>query len=225
MLLTLGRLTARLLAPGAGLGPVLDLRARAFRGGEGQDGDAQDAMCRHLVVEDGTALLATCRLHLHAPGADLDASYAARFYDLSPLEPGAKLEVGRLCLGAEDPGLLRLILAFLTEFARAEDVGLIFGTTSFPGAGADHRAALACLGALRARPGPRRRAPMTLDLPPPPGDPLRLPPLLRLYLSLGARVSDHAVVDPELDTIHVLTLLRPADIPPARLRLLSLPRG
>ena len=62
--------------------------------------------------------------------------------------------------------------------------------------------------------------PQTLNLPDLAPDALRLPPLLRFYLALGARVSDHAVVDRDLDTLHVLTLLRPADIPPARLRAL-----
>jgi L-ornithine Nalpha-acyltransferase len=33
----------------------------------------------------------------------------------------------------------------------------------------------------------------------------RLPPLLRTYLGMGGWVSDHAVVDRELDTLHVFT--------------------
>ena len=32
-----------------------------------------------------------------------------------------------------------------------------------------------------------------------------LPPLLKFYLSLGGRVSDHAVIDKDLDTLHVFT--------------------
>ena len=32
-----------------------------------------------------------------------------------------------------------------------------------------------------------------------------LPPLLRFYLRLGGRVSDHAVIDRDLDTLHVFT--------------------
>ena len=32
-----------------------------------------------------------------------------------------------------------------------------------------------------------------------------LPPLLKFYLKLGGKVSDHAVIDRELDTLHVFT--------------------
>ena len=34
-----------------------------------------------------------------------------------------------------------------------------------------------------------------------------LPPLLKFYLRLGGRVSDHAVIDRDLDTLHVFTYL------------------
>ena len=32
-----------------------------------------------------------------------------------------------------------------------------------------------------------------------------LPPLLKFYLRLGGKVSDHAVIDRDLDTLHVFT--------------------
>ena len=34
-----------------------------------------------------------------------------------------------------------------------------------------------------------------------------LPPLLKFYLRLGGKVSDHAVIDKDLDTLHVFTYL------------------
>ena len=34
---------------------------------------------------------------------------------------------------------------------------------------------------------------------------LRMPPLLRTYLLMGGWVSDHAVVDRHMDTLHVFT--------------------
>ncbi|MFZ8959943.1 MAG: ornithine-acyl-ACP acyltransferase, partial [Paracoccaceae bacterium] len=51
-----------------------------------------------------------------------------------------------------------------------------------------------------------------------------LPPLLRSYLMLGGWVSDHAVIDRDLNTIHVFTGLEIAAVPPARARLLRLAR-
>ena len=45
-----------------------------------------------------------------------------------------------------------------------------------------------------------------------------MPPLLRSYLTMGGWVSDHAVVDRELDTLNVFTGLEIATIPEARAR-------
>ena len=48
----------------------------------------------------------------------------------------------------------------------------------------------------------------------------RMPPLLKSYLMMGGWVSDHAVVDAEMDTLHVFTGVEVGAIPPARKRLL-----
>ena len=48
----------------------------------------------------------------------------------------------------------------------------------------------------------------------------RMPPLLRSYLMMGGWVSDHAVVDHEMNTLHVFTGLEIGAIPIARKRLL-----
>ncbi|MEO1331759.1 MAG: ornithine-acyl-ACP acyltransferase, partial [Pseudomonadota bacterium] len=47
-----------------------------------------------------------------------------------------------------------------------------------------------------------------------------MPPLLRGYLSLGGWVSDHAVIDPELNTLHVFTGVEVKRVPKSRARLL-----
>ena len=46
------------------------------------------------------------------------------------------------------------------------------------------------------------------------------PPLLRSYLAMGGWVSDHAVIDRQMGTLHVFTGLEIAGIPPNRARLL-----
>ena len=43
-----------------------------------------------------------------------------------------------------------------------------------------------------------------------------MPPLLRGYLSLGGWVSDHAVIDPDLKTLHVFTGLEVKRVPSRR---------
>ena len=48
----------------------------------------------------------------------------------------------------------------------------------------------------------------------------KMPPLLRTYLMMGGLVSDHAVIDRDLGTLHVFTGLEIAAVLPARARLL-----
>ena len=54
---------------------------------------------------------------------------------------------------------------------------------------------------------------------------LRMPPLLKTYLMMGGWVSDHAVVDQQMNTLHVFTGLEVGAIPPARKRLLRAVAG
>jgi len=48
----------------------------------------------------------------------------------------------------------------------------------------------------------------------------RMPPLLRSYLLLGGWVSDHAVIDRDLNTLHVFTGVEISRVPAARRRLM-----
>ena len=47
-----------------------------------------------------------------------------------------------------------------------------------------------------------------------------MPPLLRTYLGMGGWVSDHAVIDRDLDTLHVFTGVEVGAIPDRRKRAL-----
>ena len=47
-----------------------------------------------------------------------------------------------------------------------------------------------------------------------------MPPLGRSYLVMGGWVSDHAVIDTELNTLHVFTGIEIKRVPPRRARLL-----
>ena len=47
-----------------------------------------------------------------------------------------------------------------------------------------------------------------------------MPSLLRSYLTMGGWVSDHAVIDHGMQTIHVLTALEVAKVTPQRAKVL-----
>ncbi|OYU39094.1 MAG: ornithine-acyl-ACP acyltransferase [Pseudorhodobacter sp. PARRP1] len=243
LLLTRGRYVARLAETQHDLTAAQALRHRSFlaRRGmaaqEGRDSDAFDAMCRHvLIAERASGALVCCyRLLAFRAGQSLSGSYAAQVYDLRALDgfAGAKLELGRFCLDPawHDPDILRLAWGAMAQIVDAEAIGLLFGCSSFEGADwAPHTPALALLrNHLAPAPWmPARKAAEVFDfarhLRDTPVD-LRLamqtlPPLLRTYLAMAGWVSDHAVLDHALDTLHVFTAVEIAKIPPARARAL-----
>jgi len=212
-------------------------RPGATTRGAGLDADAFDARCRHMLVEErATGRLVCCfRLLPLAGGAEIGRSYSAQYYELSSLAryPGRMLEVGRFCIDPEragEPDILRLAWAAIARLVDAEGVELMFGCSSFEGTEAErYRDAFALLGLRHLAPRrwqPRIKAPRVVPfarrLRAVRPDPRRafqtLPPLLRSYLAMGGWVSDHAVIDGELDTLHVFTGLEIAAIPPARAR-------
>lgn len=227
-----GRLRARLAQGPEDVFRAQALRHQAFFGCIGQDSDVFDSRCAHMLIEDPAGHLLACYRLLSLPAAQLDHSYSAQFYDLTRLSayPGHCLELGRFCTkpGPIDPDLLRLALGALARLVDGAAVALLFGCASFAGAvPARHEAALrhlraAHLGPEVWRPGARAADHLSL----PEGAVSReraltaLPPLLRLYLGLGGWVSDHAVIDRALDTLHVFTAVEVAAIPPARQGLL-----
>ncbi|WP_375259854.1 GNAT family N-acyltransferase [Citreimonas sp.] len=232
--LVLGRYRVRRGQGAADLAAARALRAAAFARPAGHDDDPHDARCVHVLIEDLSRDEAVaCFRMADLDPAEIETSYAARFYDLSRLARGGGplLELGRFCLrpGRRDPDILRLAWAALSMHVDAAGTRLMFGCASFPGADpARHRPALARLarhhvGPAALRPG--ARAPRTVALDPAPPQPgaategLRaMPPLLRTYLAMGGWVGDHAVIDDEMDTLHVLTAVEVAAIPPARAR-------
>ena len=216
------------------------LRALVFRRGECEDGDAFDALCRHVLIEEvasGT-LVATLRLMPIAHGAEIDRSYSAQYYELAGLSRFDRplLELGRFCLHPDwhHPDILRLAWAAVTRHVEATGAGMLFGCSSFQGTEAgDYLDAFALLRARHLGPRrwlPRVKAPrvfrfgraLRARVPDPRLAMQRMPPLLRSYLAMGGWVSDHAVIDSDLKTLHVFTGLEIGRIPPGRARLLRL---
>jgi putative hemolysin len=143
------------------------------------------------------------------------------------------IEMGRFCIrpGRQDADILRLAWAALTALVDAGGVEMLFGCSSFRGteAGA-YDDAFALLREKHLAPRrwrPRVKAPAVVRFaeglrarPDPKRAVARMPPLLRSYLQMGGWVSDHAVIDRDLGTLHVFTGLEVAAIPPVRARLL-----
>jgi len=204
----------------------------------GLDADGFDRICTHVLVEEvrtGT-LVAGFRLLPLTGGCEISRSYSAQFYDLEALSayPGRMVEMGRFCIHPDwrDADILRVAWGAMTAYVDREGVEMLFGCSSFYGTEAEgHLDAFAMLKEAHLAPKrwlPRVKAPdvfrfaqkLRRTKPDARRAMLGMPPLLRTYLMMGGWVSDHAVVDRDLNTLHVFTGLEIAAIPPARARLL-----
>lgn len=241
-----GRYHARIAADPADLAAAQALRAQCFRSADAGNGtpqdaadaDSFDARCRHVLIEDARngALVCCFRVFPLATAHEILHSYSAQFYDLTALTRfhGPMLEIGRFCMHPDhhDPDILRIAWGVLAQWVDASGVRLLFGCSSFPGDNAErHRSAFGLLHSkYRAPPrwSPKPKAPERFQFdaefanhpPQPLCGPAALPPLLRTYLMMGGWVSDHAVFDRQLHTMHVFTGVEIDAIPPTRARLL-----
>lgn len=224
-------MVARLAQGREDMARVLAFRAAAFPRSGGEEEDAQDRLSAHVVVEGEAGMLACFRVMLFGWGAGLSQGYAARFYDVAPLSGYARpiAEMGRFCVapGGVHPDVLRLAWGAMARIVDEGQAGLIVGCSSFRGADWRlHRAGLALLAEGFIGPAehlPGRKAAEVVDYPGLVGPVTDrraslagLPPLLRTYLGMGGWVSDHAVVDRDLDTLHVFTCVEVDRVPAAR---------
>lgn len=232
-----GRYVTRLAETPEDIRAAQNLRHLSFYGTEGRDADAFDSICTHFLVEESkTGRLVCCfRVLPLTGGGEIRRSYSAQFYELSALEnfPGPMVEMGRFCIHPDikDPDILRVAWGAMTKFVDENGIEMLFGCSSFHGTDeAEYLDAFAMLKERHLAPRrwlPRVKAPQVfrfaqkLRLKPDTKQAmLRMPPLLRTYLLMGGWVSDHAVVDRRMNTLHVFTGLEINAIPPARKRLL-----
>ncbi|MCK0100843.1 GNAT family N-acetyltransferase [Pseudohalocynthiibacter sp. F2068] len=238
------RFTARLAVSAQDVRDAQSLRHLAFIEGTGApmrvgglEQDKFDDRCRHVLIEEtATGKLVCCfRLLPLKDGSEIDKSYSAQFYELSALRVFTRpmTELGRFCIHPDisDPDILRVAWAVLTRFVDDEGVEMLFGCSSFKGTAAEnYNDAFALLRERHLAPKcwrPKVKAPNVFQFakrlrrkPDANRALLGMPPLLRSYLAMGGWVSDHAVVDRDMNTLHVFTGLEIQAISPARKRLL-----
>ncbi|APX11639.1 GNAT family N-acetyltransferase [Tateyamaria omphalii] len=229
-----GRYCARQASSKTDVAAAQNLRARCF--GLATDVDDFDDRCTHILIHrTADDALVCCFRMMPLTGATISRSYSAQYYELSALAAydGKMVEMGRFCIDpdAADPDILRVAWGAMTAYVDEIGVELLFGCSSFAGTEtADYLDAFAMLKARHLAPTrwlPRVKAPKVFKYaarlrrkPNAKKAMLRMPPLLRTYLMMGGWVSDHAVVDDRMNTLHVFTGVEIGAIPPARKRLL-----
>jgi putative hemolysin len=184
----------------------------------GRDADAYDASSHHILVFDERARVAvgTYRLATLESAALGQGFYSAQEFDLGGLPAPALangVELGRACVAAAHRGgpLLALLFQGIAAYAAHNRKRFLFGCASLPASAAPAAAALsralAQAGsidpalAVRPRPGfepPAGRADASVP---------ELPPLVKRYLRLGARLAARPAFDRAFGTLDYFTLL------------------
>ncbi len=199
-----------------------------------RDKDHLDRYCDHLLVIDTSLdqhnqIVGTYRMMDHGAARAAGGFYSQSEFDLTPLLSANSdrkyLELGRSCIAKpyRSRRTIELMWQGIWATVLERNIDTIFGCASFAGTNpTEHRQALSWLHA-------NALVDAELDCPAAKSDSFRLPkprpgsntsrrdfsalpPLLKGYLRVGAKVAGTAVVDRQFRTIDVLVLLDVAQI-------------
>ncbi|MGE4313854.1 MAG: GNAT family N-acetyltransferase [Pseudobdellovibrionaceae bacterium] len=194
-----------------------------------RDRDEFDAYAEHLIVVDPSRgrratdyIIGTYRLITQKAASKLGHFYSSGEYDIAPMinTNVPLLELGRSCVEEEyrTRPVLQLLWQGIAHYVFENDVGLTFGCASLHGTDVEKLALElsylhhfhSCTPELRPRALESRYVDMNL-LPVSAIDEAeafhRLPPLLKGYLRIGAKIGDGAVIDHQFNTTDVCVVL------------------
>jgi putative hemolysin len=186
------------------------------------DIDHYDDYCQHLLVRNVATgkLVASTRLLGDHQTLQAGGYYSANEFDLSMLEdlPGRKLEIGRTCVAAEyrSGAVIGLLWGGLAKFVQVEGYDYLFGCASIDMTDGGVLAHALYSEAKRkyAMDGltvrPRNALPMIDSCRS--HQRLRMPPLLKAYFSLGAKVCGEPCWDNVFNCADLFLLLRVSDM-------------
>lgn len=200
-----------------------------------RDIDPFDKICDHLLVIDHALakpkVVGTYRLLRQDIAENNGGFYSANEFDISPMlarHRGLKfLELGRSCVAKpyRDKRTVELLWHGIWAYVKRNKIDVMFGCASFDGTDIDalslplsflHHNARA-EGAFVAKALPRRAIPMDRLAPDQINPKLALqslPPLIKGYLRIGAKIGEGAVVDHQFGTTDVLVILPVSAINP-----------
>ena len=238
-ILRVGRYRARFASSQIDVLAAQSLRYQCFNlsNKDELDVDDFDALCQHVLIENlETEKLICCyRILKFDTGKNISSSYSSQFYDLKVIENFTEpmIEVGRFCIDPDvnDPSVVLTAWAALAQIVDHNQTELLFGCSSFEGIekekyfdsfallrdgyiAPDHwrpkikAAQVFCYSKDLIYKVDKKKAL------------LNMPPLLKTYLSMGAWVSDHAVVDLNMKTLHLFTGMEISKIPKSRKKFL-----
>ena len=238
-IIKIGRYRARFASSEIDVSAAQSLRYKCFNLSNKVelDVDEFDILCRHVLVEnlESEKLICCYRIMIFDNGKEISNSYSSQFYDLKAIEsfPDPMIEVGRFCVQPEinDPSVILTAWAALAQIVDQNQTQLLFGCSSFEGVEKEkYFDSFALLRDRYIAPDhwrPKIKAAQVfcyskdlIDKVDKKKALLNMPPLLKTYLSMGAWVSDHAVVDLKMKTLHLFTGMEISKIPKSRKQFL-----
>jgi len=183
--------------------------------------DEWDEVAFHVIVldkKDNNRVVGTMRLVSNATLAKDQKFYTEHAFNLSGLRDhyGSMVELSRACVSPEGRGgaILMLIWKFTMQFIEKNGFEVMFGCASFSGTDyKQHSEILSYLYHKHLASEQLMPKPLTTvqsvaieDFSTQPGKGNKrgkVPTMLRGYLKIGAKVSDHAIIDPVFNTTFV----------------------
>ena len=185
------------------------------------DIDEWDERASHVVVIDQRCdtlkVVGTLRMMSNRALGPQQDFYTGKSFDLTKLREhySHTMEIGRFCVDPSSRSgvVLGLIWKFAAQYLVDQEVDVMFGCASFPGADiSKHKESLIALYKHSLAPEelrvpaivPHHKIGEFLDGFAVDGQATRrMPPLVRGYLSIGAKINDCAIVDPVFNTTFV----------------------
>lgn len=189
---------------------------------EGIESDRFDEFCKHIMVRDSAhgGVIASTRLLLDEDARRAGGFYTEGEFDISALvrNSGRIIEVGRTCVHTDyrSGSAISHLWSGLARFIDLRSYEYMIGCASISMAdgGATARAAYELLASKyliseEKRCIPRKALPETAVA----GDEKpKLPPLMKAYIRLGARITGEPCWDPAFDCADLMIALSPADL-------------
>lgn len=201
-----------------------ELGAQIDGGDEQADRDEYDAYCRHLIVRETLTgrMVACTRVLTDEQAARAGGFYSSSEFELSMIDalPGRVMEIGRTCVDADyrSGAVIATLWQGLAAFFTREGYDYLFGCASIglEDGGAQAHSILRQIRDKHLAPGYQRVRPYQA-LPLADSEPLlkaKMPPLLKAYVSLGAKACGDAYWDRDFNCADVFMLLNVSDICP-----------
>ena len=183
----------------------------------GMDQDPFDAVCDHLIVEHlpSANIVGTYRLQTGHNAAGYLGYYCAQEFEFRIFEPLREemIELGRACVHPQHRNLVVLGLLWkgIADYSRRHNGRYLFGCSSItsqdPAVGASAYVDLCRKHLAQSQWRTRPLAAFDCSLDQLAAEPVKIPKLLRAYLTLGAKICGPPALDRQFKTIDFLTLL------------------